>query len=249
MEKSNGLSSIMFDGEEECYGAEKQLEGMLKEIHLKDPWRVTVKATSEAFTWNIKMVIFSLAFSMIGMVPYIHLNLRSNNDRSLIDRWLFPSMRVFGSFLIVIITQFLMQHRILTIVRWKIIAMAILHDLKEKSEELEVDNEVYEPLELEGSMDKLLWNLMRWKGRLGERFITQRLDKNYALELGKHLEAAEELKWKTLLSYQSLLLIDSGLVITGYVGCFSIVQDSQTAPGPVVWLILELTLSLVRLGT
>lgn len=249
VEKSNSLASIMFGDEGDTYGAEKQLGSMLKEIHLEDPWRVTVKATPEALVWNVKMVLSSLLFSVIGMVPYIYLNLRGDSSRSVADRWLFPTLRVFGSLLVAVFTQFIMQHRILTIVRRKLISMAILHDLKEKSEVLELENDVFESLGLEGSTDKLLWKLMAWKERLGDESpIAQSLNKDYAVLLGNHLQEAEELGWKTLLACQFSLMLGSGLVITGYVGCFSIVQGSRDTLAPVIWLILELMLSLFRLG-
>lgn len=38
------------------------------------------------------------------------------------------------------------------------------------------------------------------------------------------------------------------LTVVGYVGCFSLVQSSNTSLGPLIWLITEAVLSLVRMG-
>ena len=47
---------------------------------------------------------------------------------------------------------------------------------------------------------------------------------------------------------QFLLLIGILASVVGYVGCFSIVQSSESTSGPVSWLYLEAGLSVVRLA-
>src|SRR6185437_12036770 len=156
-----------------------------------------------------------------------------------------PFMRIFGSFLVTILTQFIMQHRILTILRRKLISKAILRNLKESPDGLKPGGVGYESLGLEGATDRTLWKLLNWESRVDDNQvindgqsnndsqnneqspIAQWLDRRYATELAKHIDAAEEVSWKVLFIFHSLLLVGMGLIITGYVGCFSIVQGSS----------------------
>lgn len=63
-----------------------------------------------------------------------------------------------------------------------------------------------------------------------------------------HLPSATKLRFRwTLLAAQFAIFIGIALSLAGYIGCFSLVQNSQTSVGPLIWLGCETSLSLLRL--
>ena len=75
--KGENLPLIMFDSEEKkSHLAEKRLQSMMKELHIKDSSKVTV--SSKTWEWNLKMILCTAISCIISITPYIHLNLRNN---------------------------------------------------------------------------------------------------------------------------------------------------------------------------
>ena len=83
---------------------------------------------------------------------------------------------------------------------------------------------------------------------LVNRYQLRNTDVEAAVEPGDtkkhHMDHARTCQWLLL----CLLLIGILASVVGYVGCFSVVQNSTSTFGPVSWLCLEAGLSVMRLG-
>lgn len=309
VDENIGLSSITFvdDNGEICYGAEKRLAIKMKELHLNDPRRITIRSNRMTFVWNLLMGCFTLLFSAIAITPYIHLNLRGGSDHSIFVKWGFPAARVLGSYLVIVKTQSIMQNRILAITRRKLILLSIQHDMETRY--ADIDPAIKKILDSKESTDRKLWKLLDvpvnsssfsakhydkgedlengtdastdqndlyykilqterlieatrsplrfmslkdW-GATNEESLLRQFDPGWPndrfklrTKLHKELDAAEETPTLLFLFTLINLFCGSCLIIVGYVGCFSIVQGSTTTLGPVVWLVLESVLSIIR---
>ncbi|KAJ7681454.1 hypothetical protein B0H14DRAFT_2655317 [Mycena olivaceomarginata] len=61
-------------------------------------------------------------------------------------------------------------------------------------------------------------------------------------------DCLSKLKADIRVGFQIALVLGMGASVAGYVGCFKIVQSSTDTIGPLVWLVLELALSIIRLA-
>lgn len=62
-----------------------------------------------------------------------------------------------------------------------------------------------------------------------------------------HFPRATKLRFRFVLLAAQILIVGGLLLsLVGYVGCFSLVQGSQTSVGPLIWLACEVALSLLR---
>lgn len=69
------------------------------------------------------------------------------------------------------------------------------------------------------------------------------------LEVDRHLPSRTKLRSRVILFIaQIMILLGLFLSLVGYVGCFSLVQGSQTSVGPLIWLGCEVALSLLRVS-
>lgn len=87
-------------------------------------------------------------------------------------------------------------------------------------------------------------------GHPGTQREQERVKLKAALDgvMNTHLPSAMRSRFRwTLLVAQISTLIGIVLSLAGYVGCFSLVQNSQTSVGPLIWLSCEVALSLLRL--
>src|SRR6201986_1604617 len=135
---------------------ETRVDSMLKDLHIDDASRVT--ATTKCMGWNVWMTFTTGVFCALSVTPYIHL-IRSANTLKPFLLWGFPMVRGFGGFLVAITIQFLVQNRILTTVKKRLLLKSLDDG---RFTELKLDRN--EALGLGGGsrrpgLDVQLWNL------------------------------------------------------------------------------------------
>ncbi|PPQ80937.1 hypothetical protein CVT26_014747 [Gymnopilus dilepis] len=256
------LDAMLLDEAGTRYGAENQLDAMLKltreRIYFDNVRDFSVHALESTAIWNMRMVVFTAIFSMLGIIPYIHLNLRGNSPHSALVKWFFPSARVLGSFLVAVSAQYIMQHRILVIARRRVILLALQDDarLSNKSRKIQkvlTSQKLTEEC-LKDFLDCLqsLWEECRPAGTILSESLVDEAHHDYNNLSAWHRRVVE--KWNEVETvthpvyhWQILILIGAALIVAGYVGCFSIVQGSQSSSAPIIWLGAEILLSAFRM--
>ncbi|KAG6916636.1 hypothetical protein DXG01_006056 [Tephrocybe rancida] len=125
----DSLSLILMDAKsrKRCL-AETRFDELLdklqvKNLHVHDLPRINVMMkTSE---WNFKLFLSTAVLSCLGIVPYIQINSQRNNILSLFNRWAFPLSRMIGTFLVATFIQIVIQRRLLSILRKRVVFHAI----------------------------------------------------------------------------------------------------------------------------
>ncbi|KAG6816679.1 hypothetical protein H0H87_003930 [Tephrocybe sp. NHM501043] len=125
------LSLIMMDpGNPQRHLAETRFDAVLKSgqmetLRVEDLHRLKIVATSAG--WNVKLVLFTALSSMVGITPYIFLNLRAGHHLSPALRWIFPAIRVVGGFLAATTIQFIIERRLLAILQHRLVFHALMN--------------------------------------------------------------------------------------------------------------------------
>ena len=254
------LSMILLD--EKRYLAETKLESMLKDLHIDDASKLVV--TPCCRNWNIRMILFTLTAS-IGFVPYIHLILHGQVELPVFLRWGYPIARIVGSVLTTTTIQIILQARIVEIIRQRLSFMVL-----DRAVEKTTDPTFLLAMKKQGDDEErqIMWDAQKpseecfWT--LYEYLSKHKPVPDEAGDEEKGIRPADSLKDLRLLvekhksSFERpyvLLLLGSlallfGILFTvgGYIGCFGLVQSSQSkGSAPLIWLSLEASLSLLRI--
>ncbi len=128
------LSLIMLNEDEnkDQHLAETRLHAMLGDLHIEDAR--TLKLTSNCGSWNFYMFLSTAFFCFLALTPYIHLNIQASKEHAKLPvsiRWLLPSFRVFGGFLTATMIQIVIQRRLVTIIKSRLIFMALDRQVKD----------------------------------------------------------------------------------------------------------------------
>jgi hypothetical protein len=156
--ESANLRLIMIDENDRTrYRAETDLEDLVKKMDL-DATRLTMSA--KCLRWNIQMAGLTALLSALGIAPYLHLLLRGQSTLARSVQWVLPVMRVLGGFLVATTVQLVIQSRIVTIVKTRLLIKALEPTL----ERLEVKGmDLPSP---DGSFsESYLWALKSWVAR------------------------------------------------------------------------------------
>ncbi|KAL0568013.1 hypothetical protein V5O48_013982 [Marasmius crinis-equi] len=242
------------------YGAECKLEELLKEQHLDDPELVSdVKffgwekktldegkktqnedsflRTKFSFSWTFALVLASALFSTISFTPYLYL---THNQWDQPISWLFPALRSIGSMLCVISAQCALQLRIHRIVISSLLLMKSQKHHPRSSEEASNDRQTLMEVRLQKLRGMLAKKTSdKEQGAFGDE--TKRTQLKSEVEKVLRLDI-------TLLIHQVILLAGMMMIVTGYVGCFNLVNRSDTKYGPYIWLGMETFLSILRMA-
>ncbi|KIM81545.1 hypothetical protein PILCRDRAFT_496126 [Piloderma croceum F 1598] len=266
-------SMITLDGKR--YLAESRLLSILEDRHIHNPENLSVQLNDRPQSistsswkvlrpsWNTSLVITSLLVAGLSLIPYLHFIIRHDTSLPLLA-WLFPLIRAIGSILCVVPAQFILQNRILLILKQRILFMQIdkcMKDMNIDVTSLKGTNISRNNLE-EGAktfIDRVGQILRAGRsGTLppgGDSRAPSPVEEPMATAAeGSTTTAAEDLKRFIcspilLIVWQLMLLFGIVASVVGYVGCFSLVQDIQsTAAGRYLWLGLEAVLSLVRMA-
>ncbi|KAJ7580080.1 hypothetical protein C8J56DRAFT_962190, partial [Mycena floridula] len=264
---------ICLEQDKDRYLAETRLIELLDEHHLDDPDLLSVHA--KRLWWNICLVLFALLAPFFSISPYVYSIRVFSNPLDL------PVLRPVGSLIAVVSIQLILQHRILSIVKSRLIFMSIDQEIKAHNIKLPSKgdkrcfkwDERYTAEEcLAGLRTYLETESVGIRAREAEKFGGQyplvgeerplgrshiaiplgvdqdllRLREKMHAQFAIHLPPA---KWHTGLLVIAQIALAIGIVssIIGYIGSFDAVRSSSD-PGPVIWLSVEVALSLLRIA-
>ncbi|KAF9487832.1 hypothetical protein BDN71DRAFT_575024 [Pleurotus eryngii] len=114
------LSQIMWDGE--CHVAEKQLTEMLEKLHITDMEKLSVEENRR--NWNLWLLCCSLPVAVASIMPYIYV-IRNDHTDPKYARWLYPLARSIGGCLTATMVQFIIQTRLMEIIRNRLVFLRL----------------------------------------------------------------------------------------------------------------------------
>ncbi|KAG7096444.1 hypothetical protein E1B28_003880 [Marasmius oreades] len=229
------------------YGAEVNLEKVMKDQNINDPELVSNIEYSGwgereriPLSWNFQLILTSALCAVISVSPYIYLIHNHWKDPS---SWIFPLLRSSGSFLCVVSVQLALQIRIHHITNSSLLLMKIKHRCPLADAEAMKERKFV----LEKRLSKLVEELdSRNKTPDEERSLDlEPVKQDYRDALAKF----QSFSWSSwcLLLLQMLLAAGIFMTVAGYIGCFTLVNQSQIEIGPYVWLGMESALSIIRI--
>jgi len=255
------------------YMAETRLLQILEEKHIDNPENLSIEWKSRE--WNIALVAFTIVAGVISGTPYIDLLLQNSGASAVHTPWIFPLLRTVGSCLAVICCQFLIQLRVISLMKNRIIFMVMHHvlidDLKFKHDKPELDlaREDHLRWDVDLPAEQCLGNLEHFLSSPASSTQTSdaspdELGEHVSIEMKKlsfsdpehfraKLQQLRDEHFPTPAFNRALILISWTILclslpatVAGYIGCFTLVSDSQSH-GPVIWLGLEAALSIIRI--
>ncbi|KAJ7083797.1 hypothetical protein C8R44DRAFT_991958 [Mycena epipterygia] len=253
----------MLDGD--LYVAEKCLLQLLNKHYVRSAQHLSVELPPIPYQpiqfplrpWNFKLLLTSLSVACVGVTPYIHFSVRQHTSFPALAIF-FPFSRVVGGLLCVFPGQLMLQYRIEKILKQRILFKGINDLLADQNfkiptrfiglwDQSHASEACLSSLEkfLEGpdaethSAAPFLEYLAGILHLPADSSVTE-----LALALKPYLT-------KTLAWWEMLFALLFGFLMTiiGYIGCFTIVQNSSTPSDTYIWLALELALALIRLLT
>ncbi|KAF5322130.1 hypothetical protein D9619_000523 [Psilocybe cf. subviscida] len=239
---------------------ETRLEAMLKEEHIDNVEDLTVSWGKGIFWWNFLLIACTLVISSPGLVPYIHLVLDSDNYvKELFPLGFgFPILRIVGSGVCVNLAQFLIQIRILVLLKTRLLFITVDRLVKEAGVDLELEinaklgrkkaKSAWNP---ELASEKCIWALRTCLAVNSDAESVPNLPTIkdiYTSQYKRHMESIDTYipRWVGFLLVFGLVLGSLSTVV-GYIGCFYIIENSTNSNAPLLWLIFEALLSILRI--
>ena len=111
--------------DEKRYKAESRLIEILEEKHIDTPEKLSIQWRSTE--WNTYLVISTIVAALISGTPYLYLLLKDPLE-SIHSPWVFPFLRTVGSCLVTVCCQFLIQSRVISLMKSRVVFM-IMHRL------------------------------------------------------------------------------------------------------------------------
>ena len=299
-----GSVATLIGMDEERYKAESRLIKTLKDLGIADtPEKLSIKWRSTK--WNVNLVISTMAGALISGTPYLYLLLKDPPD-SIRSPWVFPFLRAAGSCIATICCQFLIQSRVIALMKSRIIFMTmhplLVDDLRQnRVEEPELTLKGQKWFQWDESLpaEECLWSLEHYLPSIPDlrsprsklqkvRARTRDLEDNSFVDSEQYVNIMKRgyTVWGNKFFYGAksipseplffkpddilralvkqraehfprlhrtfivvswlLLLVSLPAAVVGYIGCFTIVSNSNS-PGPLVWLGLEAVLSALRI--
>lgn len=123
--KFSGTVAPLIGMDGQCFKAETRLLEILKEKHIDDPGKVSV--AWKCRHWNSMLIISTLIGATLSTIPYIALFFgpASWNPTRIHLPWLYPALRIVGSCFATIACQFIIQGRIVTLMKYRILFMGV----------------------------------------------------------------------------------------------------------------------------
>ncbi|KAF7377249.1 hypothetical protein MSAN_00145200 [Mycena sanguinolenta] len=263
--KGDVVSLLMSEAEGTRYEAESRLLVLLHKYYLEpSAHRISVEQppTSARLPnirpWDLKLLGTSALVACLGAAPYFHFVLHRTSFLAL--EIFFPICRVVGGLLCVFPGQLLLQYRIQMLLRQRLLFLGInnlLHD--EVSMPYIRWDETYASEVCLSSLKEFLRTPMdeELKDDMEPFFnvLAQALNPTVKLPdvsereastIAGHLEAYLRNTWAWLVM-EIFLLTGFLMTLVGYVGCFTIVQNSPNSRDTYIWLGAEALLAFIRL--
>jgi hypothetical protein len=254
------------------YMAETRLIRILEEKYIDNPENLSIEWKSRG--WNAHLVLSTTFTGFMSGMPYFLLCFNNLWPSVGNTPWIFPLLRIVGSCLAVVFCQFLIQSRVISLMKNRIVFMVmnriLIDDLKLKHDNPELDL---------GLQEHFRWDVdLPAEQCLGslEQFFSSRHSftqpNDGPKELGGHVSIAmktlsfsdpENLRGKlqelrnehfpapafdhtfVLISW-IILCFSLSATVAGYIGCFTLVSNTQ-GNGPFYWLGVEVGLSIFRI--
>ncbi|KAJ6597802.1 hypothetical protein DFH09DRAFT_972376 [Mycena vulgaris] len=253
-----GKLAYALDTDESIYVAEAQMRSILNRYQTLDvelnllcwPW----------LRWNLLMLLFGIAFSSLGLLPYVYIIRLNFSRRPFSESWMYPMLRVYGCVLAATMIQLVVQLRLLLIVHGRLRFHALNSWFQEKgrvppvswnadtrSEEclLKLNNDIKDLSS--APKDTNYQYLQGLEKSVIAKHPFSSFNKDPAVDPGTG-NASPRVPSILLAICRLLLLGGIAAAVVGYIGCFSLVQASNTSiNGPGVWLAAEVVLCIVRL--
>ena len=216
------------------------------------------------------MILVTAIFSLLGMIPYIHINLGGSNLTHF-SQWTFPILRAVGGFLTASTMQILIQRRIGRLTarhRAKFNQSETLDRAGERPGQIpgNTNNAECPPAVdvARGSQGEAHSDAGARRGghNSGIGDVERGLSVSDAPDPASDSTPTEGQLGKSNSSQHDtasgltgtvdwvfLILLLAGILSTvvGDVGCFSVVQNAKSRTGPLSWLCLEAGLSIIRI--
>jgi hypothetical protein len=251
------------------YMAETRVIQSLGEKHIDNPENLSIEWKSR--DWNIRLIMCTIGTAMMSTMSYPFLLFRAPSGMHMPG--IFPLLRTVGSCLAIVCCQFLIQSRVISLMKSRIVFMVmnriLIDDLKLKHDNPELDLGHQEDFRWDVDLpaEYCLWSLEQFFSRGS---FTQPNDG--PKEPGGHVSITmktlsfsnpESLRGKLqelrnehfpapafdhaffLLSW-IILCLSLPATVAGYIGCFMLVSNSQGI-GPLLWVGTEVVLSIIRI--
>ena len=231
------------------YKAETRLIEILEEKRIDASENISIQWKSHQ--WNTSLILCTLLAAALGMAPYAHLIPKA----TIPSPWIFPMFRVLGSCLATISIQFLIQYRVVSLTKSRIIFMAMnrLHsnDLTTILEQFNLNFQWDEDLPAEECLTSLGQCLGVYRDtvkHVSHSLATTitRVRENLHTQNAMHFPNPTRQHFFTIF-FWTILLISLPATVVGYVGCFTLVSSSGEASAPVIWLGVEAALAVLRI--
>src|SRR5260370_31957841 len=89
------------------YLIERRLNNLFKG-RLNHIANAKLKVSYKCHGWNVKMMSLTFVSCLLGIIPYINLNIQGSSLTHL-ARWMFPALRAAGGFLTITMMQLIIQ--------------------------------------------------------------------------------------------------------------------------------------------
>ncbi|KAJ7679260.1 hypothetical protein DFH06DRAFT_1078727 [Mycena polygramma] len=261
-EASGMIKQITYasDEDDSVYIAEAKLRTILDQCTVK---RSRLYLSWRWLRWNLLMFGSTAGLGALGFTPYVYIILRDTSHRPLSSTWMYPLLRILGSGLTATMIQVILQFRIMIIAHNRI-EFSVFHDffktMKRTLPQYWDPNVRSEKClrHLRKHFQERRWDMdqqgpepprhsylrgLTIDGAIGTQCAvkdTQSLIDG-ELAVGRTLSVLLPL-------FQVLLAASIVTSVVGYIGCFSLVQNSHSFRGPLFWLVAELLLSFIRIA-
>ncbi|KAF7334904.1 hypothetical protein MVEN_02240100 [Mycena venus] len=256
--KGDALAMLMLD--KNHYKAESALLKLMDRHYIKralhlsvvpppilDLWLISLSP------WDCELLLTSVLVACFGLAPYLHFFILRHTSFPPLAL-LFPTLRVVGGLLCVFPGQSLLQYRIERILKQRVLFKSIndlLKDEKLKMPYHKLWDESHTSEACLSSLHVFLGTLETPSAQEATAFIahlSQLLDSppnrdDVAMRLKKSY-IADTWSWLIMLC---ALLVGILMTLVGYIGSFTIVQNSSTSSDTYIWLGAEAALAFIRI--
>ncbi|KAJ7859598.1 hypothetical protein B0H14DRAFT_3628869 [Mycena olivaceomarginata] len=250
--KGDALAITMLDGDR--YVAERRLLKLLNKHYVRSAQNLSIDHPALPYRpfpfplrpWNLKLLLASLFVAWLGVTPYIHFSLHHTSSHAL--TLFFPFCRVVGGLLCVFPGQLILQYRIEKILKQRILFKGIndlLNDWNVKIPTRYIHPWNESPRIRSTPMAKTR-NAAPFIDLLSQVLHLPAKSTPAELALAMKPYLTDTWGWLTMLS---ALLLGFLMTLVGYVGCFTIVQNSSVPSDTYIWLGAEAVLAAIRLLT
>jgi hypothetical protein len=154
-------SLIAMDGTR--FTAETQLMQIIREKHI-DPERLFVKWKST--DWNVMLVVYTTITAVCSFIPYAALISPHSKLSVVHSPWIFPLLRTVGSCLTAVCCQFLIQTRVISLLKHRIMFMImnrlLVDDLKSSNHYLDIHKQNAFQWDESRPSEECLWGLEQY---------------------------------------------------------------------------------------